>query len=335
MRRTLCKQAASLTLVLALAALAAPGVAAQQPEMANAETTLSCSTLDDDTPQSPVQWLSYSLWASHCYSFQARAVAIDTFNVRTLALSHRIKDGVRQQVVQHLDGPSVNVERRAQVGHWGWLDAKTSSGTGSADTNPTDPASMPERWGEHVASVYDITLEADKRVADRDAVQLTFTPKKDDRYRHQWWLDQTTGLLLKHVLRDSDGAILETFQITRLQTPERYPDDVVVSRPESTGDPDWQVGWLPVGMEPQPGAIQQASRGRTQRLYSDGLATVSVFVESPTVSAELATGVHKLGVSAIAVERHQAPKPWQVIAIGEVPPELLGRIARSVTYADK
>ncbi|SHL96831.1 sigma E regulatory protein, MucB/RseB [Vreelandella subglaciescola] len=318
-------RATRLTLALAFTALAAPGVMAQQSEAADAETTLSCSMLENEAPQAPVAWLTYSLWASHCYSFQARAVAIDTFNVRTLALSHRIKDGVRQQVVQHLDGPSVNVERRAPVGHWGWLDASASA----------DPAPMPERWAEHVASVYDITLEADKRVADRDAVQLTFMPKQGDRYRHQWWLDQKTGLLLKHVLRDADDAILETFQVTRLQTPERYPDDVVVARPDSVDEPDWQVGWLPEGMEPQPGAARQASRGRTQRFYSDGLATVSLFVESPVVSTALSTGVHKLGVSAIAVERHTAPASWQVIAIGEVPPELLGRIARSVTYTEK
>lgn len=323
--------AAALTrvggLALAVAAFsAAPGAVAQPETAVGATTTLSCDALEGEAPQTPAEWLGYSLWASHCYSFQARAVAIDTFNVRTLALSHRIKDGVRQQVVQHLDGPSVNVERRAQVGHWGWLDASASA----AD------APMPKRWAEHVAASYDIALDADKRVADRDAVRLTFTPKKGDRYRHQWWVDHKTGLLLKHVLRDADDAILETFQVTRLKAPERYADDVEVTRPESTEEPDWQVGWLPDGMEPQPGADQDASHGRTQRLYSDGLATVSVFVESPAVSTALATGVHKLGVSAIAVERHQAqaPEPWQVIAIGEVPPELLGRIARSVTLTD-
>lgn len=313
-------------LALALAIVgAAPSAVVAQQEAGEAEVTLNCDMLDHEQGEAPVQWLTYSLWASHCYSFQARAVAIDTFNVRTLALSHRIKDGVRQQVVQHLDGPSVNVERRAQVGHWGWLDAGVSG----------DQAPMPERWAEHVASAYDISLQTDKRVADRDAVELTFLPKKGDRYRHKWWLDRATGLLLKHVLRDTDGTILETFQVTRLQTPERYTDNVKVVRPESAETPAWKVDWLPEGMVQQPSSVRQVPEGRTHRMYSDGLATVSVFVESPVVSTGLATGVHKLGASAIAVERHRAPKPWQVIAIGEVPPELLGRIARSVTYTQK
>lgn len=313
----------ALVLALGLTGAVAAPVAAQQ-QAAGTGPTLSCDTLDEQQPQAPVEWLTHSLWASHCYSFQARAVAIDTFNVRTLALSHRIREGVRQQVVQHLDGPSVNVERRAQVGHWGWLEADAAEAS----------APMPERWAEHVASVYDISLETGKRVADRDAVQLTFVPKSNDRYRHRWWLDQKTGLLLKHVLRDTDDAILETFQVTRLQAPERYSDEVAVARPESNDAPEWQVGWLPDGMVVQPSAVQQTSDGRTQRMYSDGLATVSVFVESPSAATGLATGVHKLGASAIAVERHRTPSPWQVIAIGEMPPELLGRIARSVTYTE-
>ena len=56
-------------------------------------------------PRNATEWLERGLWASHCYAFQARAVAIDSVDVRTLALSHRIKDGIRQQVVQYLDGP--------------------------------------------------------------------------------------------------------------------------------------------------------------------------------------------------------------------------------------
>lgn len=324
--------AVGLALTLALMMLSAPVSAAEASSQDDAAATLSCDTLEDKAPEAPVEWLSYSLWASHCYSFQARAVAIDTLNVRTLALSHRIRDGVRQQVVQHLDGPSVNVERRARVGYWGWPDSLAPDGQPSAES-ASDGASpsMPLRWARHVASVYDLSLAEDKRVADRDAVQLTFTPADDDRYRHQWWLDRETGLLLKHVLRDNDDTILETFQVTRLQSPERYPDAVTVENRASDEPPEWRTGWLPDGMVRQPGAVQQSQEGRTQRLYSDGLATVSVFVESPAVSTALATGVHRLGVSAIAVERHPGDEPWQVIAIGEIPPDMLGRIARSVT----
>ena len=75
-----------------------------------------CATEFEEQPSNATQWLERGLWASHCYAFQARAVAIDAVDVRTLALSHRIQDGVRQQVVQYLDGPSVSIERRSPVG---------------------------------------------------------------------------------------------------------------------------------------------------------------------------------------------------------------------------
>ncbi|WNK21491.1 MucB/RseB C-terminal domain-containing protein [Halomonas piscis] len=326
---------AAFALLTALGLLmATPAAAAEEnADEPAGEATLRCKSLGEETPQTPVAWLTASLKASHCYSFQARAVAIDALNVRTLALSHRIQDGVRQQVIQHLDGPSVNVERRARAGLWGWPGGRPApaEGAGSAGESADAPAPMPRRWAEHVASVYDITLDADKRVADRDAVALTFTPKSGDRYRHQWWLDQNTGLLLKHVLRDNDDAILETFQITRLKTPERYTRDVSVAPPQRDDGPNWKTGWLPEGMVEQPDTVEKEHEDRTRRLYSDGLSTVSVFVEAPAATTALATGVHRLGASAIAVERHDTADPWQVIAIGEVPPRLLGRIARSVT----
>lgn len=336
MRRTACKRLAPALFsaagggalaLLAASVFAAPEGPAASPSDRNGPgaTTLACSTLGGEAPQTPVGWLTESLKASHCYRFQARAVAIDALNVRTLALSHRIQDGVRQQVIQHLDGPSVNVERHARAGLWGWPSARSGQSESAAP--------MPRRWAEHVASVYDIALARDERVAGREAVRLTFTPQSGNRYRHQWWLDQQTGLLLKHVLRDDSDVILETFQITRLQTPTRYARDVSVTPPEQKAGPNWQVGWLPGGMVEQPNTLQNARANRTSRLYSDGLATVSVFVESPA-AATLATGVHRLGASAIAVERHAGDHPWQVIAIGEVPPELLGRIARSVTRSD-
>ncbi|GAB2718455.1 MucB/RseB C-terminal domain-containing protein [Halomonas garicola] len=330
---------AALGLLIVCGALIAAPAAAEDADDPTGEATLRCEALDDNRPQTPVAWLTESLQASHCYSFQARAVAIDALNVRTLALSHRIQDGVRQQVIQHLDGPSVNVERHARAGLWGWpggrpAPADDASSPGEGADSADNPAPMPRRWAEHVASVYDITLDADKRVAGRDAVALTFTPKSGDRYRHQWWLDRDTGLLLKHVLRDNDDAILETFQITRLKTPKRYTRDVTVAPPQRDEGPDWQTGWLPEGMVEQPDTVKEEHEGRTRRLYSDGLSTVSVFVEAPAATTALATGVHRLGASAIAVERHDTADSWQVIAIGEVPPKLLGRIARSVTRTE-
>ncbi|MCL7928804.1 MucB/RseB C-terminal domain-containing protein [Halomonas sp. ATCHA] len=292
-------------------------------ELAPNAKTLSCEALEEQTPSNVQQWLTTSLWASHCYSFQARAVAIDANEIRTLALSHRIQDGVRQQVVQYLDGPSMSIERHARVGHWGWTNA------------PDVETSVPAQWATHISRIYAVSLENDKRVAGREAVKITFEPRDADRYSHQWWLDVASGLVLKHVVRDTDGDILETFQVTQLQDPERFSGDVKIGRPGSEPNVDWQVTWLPKGFQLQPGVSRELPSGRAQKLYSDGLAAISVFVE-PLSASSLSPGVHKLGVSAVAVERSQSSgADRQVVAIGEVPPQVLRRVVRAVGLVDK
>ncbi|MGP9567633.1 MucB/RseB C-terminal domain-containing protein [Halomonas sp. AOP5-B2-8] len=295
-------------------------VQAQSDTQAN--SGYECADTLISTPSTGTEWLERGLWASHCYAFQARAVAIDAINVRTLALSHRIQDGIRQQVVQYLDGPSVSIERRSPVGRLAWTEDSGSGGFPS-----------PARWAAHLEEYYQIDLEEDARVAGRDAVKLIFEPLDQWRFAHEWWLDRETGLLLKHVLIDQQGRIIETFQITQLQSPEQYTGNIRIDSPKVALSTSWRTTWLPEGFVGQPVAF--SGNDVQQRVYSDGLATVSIFVE-PLEEDEadgLREGVQQVGVSAVAIEHYTTDEGrWQLIAIGEMPVTTLQRIARSITF---
>ncbi len=281
-----------------------------------------CSVETEATPSSATQWLERGLWASHCYAFQARAVAIDAVDVRTLALSHRIQDGIRQQVVQYLDGPSVSIERRSPVGRLAWTEE-----------NSNGELPSPARWAAHLERYYSIELEDDARVAGREAIKLIFEPHDQWRFSHEWWLDRDTGLLLKHVLIDQQGRIIETFQITQLQSPQKYTGIVRLDGPRVVLSTPWQVTWLPEGFVTQP--VNFTGSDLHQRVYSDGLATVSLFVESVSDddSTALQPGVQQLGVSAVAVDHYVTEEGrWQLVAIGELPVATLQRIVRSINF---
>lgn len=303
---------------------------------ANAENTNSLSeanspsgshtgyecAVEPESPSGATQWLERGLWASHCYEFQARAVAIDDVDVRTLALSHRIQDGIRQQVVQYLDGPSVSIERRSPVGRLAWTQEHSNGELPS-----------PASWAAHLEKYYAIELEDNARVAGRNAVKLLFEPLDQWRFSHEWWLDHDTGLLLKHVLSDQQGRIIETFQITQLQSPQKYTGKVRGSTPSVILNTPWHSTWLPDGFVAQP--VTFAGDDVDQRVYSDGLATVSIFVEplAPDETTALQEGVQQLGVSAVAIEHTlTAEGRWQLVAIGELPVSTLQRIVRSIIF---
>lgn len=278
-----------------------------------------------DMPDDAIQWLERGLWASHCYAFQARAVAIDAVGVRTLALSHRIQDGIRQQVVQYLDGPSVSIERRSPVGRLAWTEE-----------NSNGELPSPAKWAAHLDQLYTIELEENARVAGRDAVKLDFEPLDEWRFAHEWWIDRDTGLLLKQVLNDRQGRVIETFQITQLQSPEKYTGSVRVDAPQVALNTPWHTTWLPDGFVAQP--ITFSEGDVHQRVYSDGLATVSIFVEplSSEDTNDLQEGVQQLGVSAVAIQHYATDAGrWQLVAIGELPVATLQRIVSLITFDEE
>ena len=95
----------------------------------------------------------------------------------------------------------------------------------------------------------------------------------------------------------------------------------------------WQATWLPAGFVNQP--VTFTGNDRQQRVYSDGLATVSLFVEplSSDTTPALQEGVQQLGVSAVAVKHAMTDEEhWQLVAIGELPVATLQRIVQSVSF---
>ncbi|MFG6666357.1 MucB/RseB C-terminal domain-containing protein [Halomonas sp. HNIBRBA4712] len=315
---------------LALLPLMAQGASeVSDSSTAQASTQDEISTCDTpqltEVPETIDEWLVRSMLASHCFEYQARAVSINGIGVRTLALSHRVQDGVRQQVVQHLDGPSISVERRSPAGKLAWV---------LPDQEGFDIEATPRAWADHVEAYYDVTLENEERVAGRVAVRLRFDPHDEHRYAHTWWVDEETGLLLKHELSDAQSRVVETFQMTQLQSPALYDGPLLdeESLPVAPS-PEWQVGWLPDGFVAQPAEIT-GENFLAQRFYSDGLASVSVFA-APAEDDALESGAYTLGVSGIAVELiERGDERWQLIAIGELPADQVRRIVQSIDLDD-
>ena len=63
-------------------------------------------------------------------------------------------------------------------------------------------------------------------------------------------------------------------------------------------------------------------------VYSDGLATVSVFIEDPQTNPEVATGFSRVGsTNAYSLVMHGR----QITAVGEVPRQTVQAIAASLT----
>jgi sigma-E factor negative regulatory protein RseB len=198
-------------------------------------------------------------------------------------------------------------------------------------------------------SAYDIRELARARISGRDARLIAITPLDALRYGYRVWIDEVTALPLKTQLRDGNGAVLEQIVFTDLSLPAHIADAELVPAvdahdfrwvqrgggiPEGAGmSASWQAGALPPGFRMTASARQILPRGPVEHLvFSDGLASVSVFIERARMQAapRTADAAARLGVSSAY---STAVEGYRVTAVGEVPPDTVRAIALSIRTA--
>jgi sigma-E factor negative regulatory protein RseB len=199
------------------------------------------------------------------------------------------------------------------------------------------------------ASMYQISGAAERtRLMGRNARLVQISPRDDFRYGYRLWIDEDTAMPLKTQLCDDRGRVLEQIVFSSLSLPAQIPDSAFVPSINTAGfrwlrnedgEADarlarsapvlWEAMKLPPGFrltnqgqQAMPGSKQSVSH----LVFTDGIASVSVFVEPKQTGAPL-EGASKLGSSSAfstVIEGHQ------VTAVGEVPPSTVRFIATQV-----
>jgi sigma-E factor negative regulatory protein RseB len=205
------------------------------------------------------------------------------------------------------------------------------------------------RPDDAAADAYDIRELARARISGRDARLIAITPLDALRYGYRIWIDEATALPLKTQLRDDNGTVLEQIVFTDLTLPAHIADAELepavdahqfrwlqrgAGSSEGGGmDASWQAGALPPGFRMTASARQVLRRGPVEHLvFSDGLASVSVFIERARSQAgpRNADAAARLGVSSAY---STAVEGYRVTAVGEVPPDTVRAIALSIRTA--
>jgi sigma-E factor negative regulatory protein RseB len=217
--------------------------------------------------------------------------------------------------------------------------------------------SLPQ-FGAGVDEFYRIETLPSTRVLGRAVRVIAVNPKDQFRFGYRLWLDESTAMPLKTQLCDSRGQVIEQIFFARLEMPESIPDSDLAPAVRTDGmrwvrqGPSsdtaspvlsaFRASELPPGFHLTVAGAQTiggASIPASHLVYSDGLATVSVFVEAqpgaapgadsaPNVAAEPPMqGLARVGSGfafSTVVQGHQ------VTAVGEVPAQTVEFIAHSM-----
>ncbi|HEK1691706.1 TPA: MucB/RseB C-terminal domain-containing protein [Pseudomonas putida] len=287
------------------------------------------------------EWLNKLAQAEQKQSYQGSFVYERNGSFSSHDIWHRVDDGKVSERLLQLDGAAQEIVR---------VDGKVqciSGALGSGVSNLPDAA--PRMLDPlKLMSWYDLAVAGKARVAGRDAVIVTLTPRDQHRYAFELHLDRKTGLPLRSLMLNDKGQLLERFQMTRLDTDE-LPTDAdlqasaackTVERVASTKSQavaGWRSDWLPPGFELINSTVRRdPSRNSTisSLMYDDGLARFSVFLEPVTedASADVRT---QLGPTSAVSRRLNTPKgKVMVTVVGEIPLGTAERVALSMRPQD-
>lgn len=289
------------------------------------------------------QWLQRMSVAADTLSYQGTLIYSQDRNLVSFRLTH-VRDGDHEwEHLVQLDGQANEVLRGGSD-----LIYKSAAGASTrlqiqpaASLRPDTSAAALARSREH----YRFVLKAGERIAGRDAVQVLVTPVQPDRYGHVFYIERSSGLLLRSLLLDGDGAVLETLgfssltvgaEIGRAEYRSARRAASAAAMPATPSDaplpPPWQLQ-LPAGFVagPEGWRARQMNGARVEVVtYGDGLSSFSVFSE-PLAGKAPRTGQSRRGATRMASRvLGEGNERWLLTVVGELPMSTVQGIADSV-----
>lgn len=294
------------------------------------------------------RWLSDMSAALAGQTYAGEFLHIGSGPVETLRIAHRVRDGqvaervvgrdaTRREVIRHDNEMQVILPDQATV----LIESASSAGTlvGVVPTFDSD-----------VEAQYRVEFAGRARVIGRPARVVAVIPKDHYRFGYRLWLDEATRMPLRTDLTDTEGRVLEQMVFTALDFSPTLSDaafhsttdtsrfQIVRERTPTQPPPDhadaWTVNPLPPGYTVRSRTVERlpgTAVPSTHLLISDGLATVSVFIEElPEPPRRAVESEGRIG-SAYAYSRLVAGH--KVTAVGEVPAATVELLAGAVMPA--
>ncbi|HEY2675601.1 MAG TPA: MucB/RseB C-terminal domain-containing protein [Steroidobacteraceae bacterium] len=306
----------------------------------------------------PRQWLEKMNQALATRNYDGTFFHLSEGRVETMRIVHRVRAGRVTERLQSLDGSGREFVRANDELTCYLPDQHTVLVEQSTVGGPF-LGSLPQ-FGASVNDSYRIEALPPTRILGRPVQVIAVNPKDQFRFGYRLWLDESTAMPLKTQLCDPRGQVIEQIFFARLEMPENIPDSDLAPTVHTDGmrwvrqGPSrdnasaalgaYRASELPPGFRLTIAGAQTLGTGSapaSHLVYSDGLATVSVFVEEPQSPAPA------VGLPDAPAQPADAPmqglarvgsgyafttviQGHQVVAVGQVPAQTVEFIAHSV-----
>jgi sigma-E factor negative regulatory protein RseB len=290
------------------------------------------------------EWLNRMAEALSNSSYIGEFVSESAGRSERLRIVHRVRDGVVSERLSSLSGNGRELVRENDEVIVYLPDQKIAiieRRSGRSDLMGALP-----QFTEAMSSWYKVDYVGREATIFGPTAVVAVRALDGYRFGYRLWIDLDSHMPVRSDLQDAAGSVVERLRFTRLEFDRHIPDSAFepaldrsklrwVRQSPQSGDtaPAWHAGRVPPGFRLSVSGMQAvagAGAPVSHLVYSDGLASVSVFIHAPASGKPPVQGTGRSGVASAfstMVDGHQ------VTAVGEVPPRTLKLIATGLRPA--
>ncbi|WP_295985079.1 MucB/RseB C-terminal domain-containing protein [uncultured Variovorax sp.] len=348
--------ARAFVLVFAAFCLAQAATAQTRSGAANAKSAATAQT-DEPPAMSVTEWLQRMHAGARQRNYVGTFVVSAPGGDLSSARIWHVRDGEHQiERIEALTGPQRSTFRRNRNVMTFLPEAKVVKveKRENLDLFPN----LPDKPDSSIAEFYDVRAIGKDRVAGFDADVVQLVPHDGLRFGYRIWSERRSGLVVKLQTIDSESRVVEQSAFSELQLDAPVKAQALAQMMSNTAgyrveklelersnaqDEGWTLRTPVAGFKPRSffrrpvsvddgsGKAKQQDAATVQWIFSDGLASVSLFIERYDPARSPHDGV--LTIGATNAIRRRLPEPasdWWLTAVGEVPQQTLNAFAQSL-----
>ena len=292
-----------------------------------------------------VEWIEKMSDSMRNLSYEGNFVYMHGNQLESMSILHIKDESGESERLLSLNGEAREVIRDNKNLTCIWPDSRKVVVDNSSQNN-FSPLFVPSDIAK-ISKYYDISLADGERVAGQDSIIVNINPRDQFRYGLKLWINSSNGLMLKSNLINEQHQVVEQVMFTNLEVLSKNDQLHRITMPElddsfslvryHSGDASgnleadltWRFSRLPDGFW-RKSALKRKVAGTDsfiqQMVYTDGLASLSVFIEKQT--AQIAQGETSMGAVNAFIRIFEN---YSITAIGEVPAITVRLVAESVS----
>ena len=316
----------------------------QQRWLAVALMATAVNAAAQDEADDVKSWLDRMNSAVESLNYRGSFVHVIGNNAETLNIAHRNADGEVRELIRSAEGSGREILRTPESVRSVLPDERLV--VLEEPKGPSIAVASSLNYTDELENYYTMTTKTKGHVADRDTQVVSIRARDEYRFGYLLYLDLETALPLRSEIRDDQGRVVEQMLFTTLEVVDALSESAVEPvidvegftwrrpvNPEPEAAPTgeiWGATRLPTGfgLSISRQSLLAGSTYPVQHLvYTDGLATVSVFISHPKSEVDMPEGFNRYGSTnafTIRIDGRLAT------AMGEVPRRTVQMIATSL-----